>query len=95
MFLMKLVVQFIHLGTNLFQGPFAGGRDFVNPAPAPAHGIERGPQQTRALQPMQQRIESAWPDPVTVVPELLHHAQPEDRLLHRMREHMDADQPVK
>jgi hypothetical protein len=57
--------------------------------------IEKRLQQAGALQSMKQRIESARTDPISVMLQLLHHPQPEDRLVRSVEKHVNSNETVK
>lgn len=86
---MKLVVQFIHLYLGLLQSLPTDGGDLVNPPRAPTNIFQRRLQQTAAFQPMQQRVQSAWPNTIAVMPQFLHHPQPKDSLVRRVYQHVN------
>jgi len=91
----ELVVQLVDLDAGFFHGLSAGTGDAVNATPAATRIFEGGFEQAGTLQSVKERIESAGADPVTVMLELLHHRQAEDRLVRGMDEHVNADEPVK
>ncbi len=43
---------------------------------------------------MKQRIQCARPDAIPMMRQFLHHSQPEDRLVPRMQQHVNANQAV-
>jgi len=94
MLFVEFVVQFIHFLAGLFEGAFPGRRNFVDPSAAAFHMIERGAQQARFFQPVQERIKSSGANAVAVVREFLHHGESEDGLVHGMQQHVDADETV-
>lgn len=94
--LVKLVVQLIHLRSGPVESPSPGCRDRIRAPPAPASTIFCArPQQSSPFQSVQQRVKRARPDPIPMVPQLLLHRQPEDRLLRGVRQHVDSNQAVK
>jgi hypothetical protein len=95
MFFVKFVVQLIDLHPGFVESLPAGGGDSVKPA-CPASGwTGKGFQQAGVFQAVQQRVKRAWPDPISVMRELLHHRHAEDWLVARMQEHMNPNQAVK
>jgi hypothetical protein len=68
--------------------------DFVEPASPAFSAIERRSQQACPLQAVQKRVKRSRADPISVVLQFLHHREAKDGLVHRMEQHMDADQPV-
>lgn len=91
---MQLVVQFVHLRLRLFQSFSSRGSNHIQPSRSSSAVTGKGLKQARALQPMQQRIQCAGPDAVAVVRKLLHHCQPEDRLMTRVQKHVNPNQAV-
>ena len=94
MHFVQLVVQLVHFLFGSGERPAASRRDPIE-APAIPCGILRRLEQPGALQSVQQRIESPRSDAVSVMRELLHHRQAEDRPLRRMHENVNANQSVK
>ncbi len=94
MHFVQLVVQLVHFLFGSGERPAASRRDPIE-APAIPCGIFRRLEQPGALQSVQQRIECSRPDAVSVMRELLHHRQAEDRLLRRVQQHVNANEAVK
>ncbi len=88
-FFMQLVMQFIDLQPRLFQRLPSTCGDLIHPSPAPPNVLQFGAEESAAFQPVEERIERSRPDVVSVVLQLLHHGQPENRLVNRVQEHVD------
>ena len=88
----QLVVQLIDLFFGSRQSAASCRRNPVH-APAPGAGIGRGLDESRALQPMQQRIQCPRSDTIPMPPQLLHHGEAEDGLVRSMYKNVDADEP--
>jgi hypothetical protein len=91
----QLVVQLVDLRPGFLQYLPARASNPVNPPPAPRNFAEYGFQQARALQPVKQRVQRPRADAIAVMLELLHHPQPEDRLVGGVQQHVDANETVK
>ena len=64
----------------------------VNAAQGSAVSLSGRFQATLAFEPLQQGIQAAWTDTITVARQFLDHAQPENGAFDRVVEHMEADQ---
>ena len=93
--LMQFVVQLIDLHSGFFESLPACGRNAVKAPRAPCGLAGNAFEQARALQSMKQRVKRSRPDAIAVMRKLLHHRQPEDRLVARVQQHVNANQAVK
>lgn len=62
--------------------------------PAVSSALIYSLQQACAFQPVQQRVERARSDAIAVMCQFPHHRQPEDRLLARVQQHVNAHEAV-
>jgi hypothetical protein len=90
----KLVVEFIHFFPCLLKSAPAHGSDAVETSSAAIDAIEAGAQKAGAFEAVKQRVQGAWADAITVMLQFLHHGQTKDGLVHRVQQHMDADQAI-
>lgn len=95
MVLVKFAVQLIDLLRGFAESLFARNCNFVQPSPTPLHLAEGGLEQAGALQTVEQRVESAGADPITMMRKFFHHRHPEDGFVRGMDEHVNANEPVK
>ena len=83
---MKFVVQFVDLHLGPFQRFFASRCYRIDSPPATADILQLRAQETAALQPMKQWVESPRTDTIPVVFQLLHHRQAKDRLVNGVKQ---------
>lgn len=91
---MELMVKLVHFFFGLCECSLSFRRDPVKPPPSSIYAIERRSQQSRSFQPVQQRIECARADAVTMVRKLIHHRESKDGLVRRMHQHMHPNESV-
>lgn len=94
MLLVKFFVEFIHFLTGLPKGAFSSSSDFIESPAASLNLIKGRAEQARAFKAMEKRIERPRADAIAVVLQLLHHGKSEDRLMHRVQEHVNANQSI-
>src|SRR5579875_1000976 len=90
----QLAVQLVDFLTGLAERPPARRSDPVDAPSAPRRGIHRRFQQSGPLHSVQHWIERTRTDAIAVMRQLRHHLHAEDRLLGRMQQHVNADQPI-
>lgn len=90
---MQFVVQLVDFQACFVESLFAGSGDFVESPLGSSGGVGLRFQQAGFFQSVQQRVESARADAVTVVGEFLHHCQAENGLMRGVQKHVEADQP--
>lgn len=94
MLLVKFFVEFIHFLTGLPKGAFSSSSDFVDPSTPTFNAMDGRAEQARAFESMEKRIKRPRTDAIAVVLQLLHHGKSEDRLMHRVQEHVNANQSI-
>ncbi len=92
---MKFLMKLIDLCSGLVQGLPSLASNPIDPSLASTHRRNNRLQQATPFQPMQQRIQRPRPNAISMMCQLLHHRQSEDRLMSRMHKHVDPYQPEK
>lgn len=92
MFFVKLMVQLVDLGFGLLESFSACGRDFVKTPAASPDIFEDGLQHSTTFQSVEKRVESTWPNAVSMMLQFFHHRQAEDWLMRGMHKHMNPYQ---
>ena len=87
---MKFVMQFIDLQSRFFQCFPSIRGDLIDPSPASSNVLQLRAQESAAFQSVKQRIERSRTDAISVVLQLLHHGQSENRLVSSVQEHVDS-----
>ena len=85
-------MELVDLGAGAGESFAAGGGDGVEAAAAAGDVAEGGLEEAGALETVQERVEGSGADAVSVVGELIHHGEAEDRLVRGVGEHVDADE---
>jgi len=94
MVLVQLVVKLVDFGCDFFQGFSACGSDLVDTPPVATNLVEARLEQTGPFQSVQERVESAGTDAITVVFQFVHHCEPEDGLVRGVDQHVNTNQSV-
>jgi len=88
-------MEFVHLFPGLGQCFFAARGNLVDPAATSPRDNGAGLEEACRLQAVEQGIEGSRTDAVTVVRELLHHREAEDRFVRCVEQDVDPDEPGK
>ena len=89
MFFVKFVMKLIYLLSGFLQGFPANGGDLVNPSLASSNISQYRLQQTASLQAMQEWVEGARANAISMMRQLLHHGQSKDWLMGSMHQYMN------
>lgn len=74
------------------EGFSTAGGDGVDAAAAASDDLCGGLEEAGVFEAVEQRVQGAGTDAVSVVGELLHHREAEDRLVRGMQQDVDADE---
>jgi hypothetical protein len=88
----QLVVQLIDLRPRMLESLSALSGHSVHAASASLDDLEHRTQQASTFHTVQERVQRAGTDPISVVPELLHHRESEDILVSCVNEHMNPNE---